>query len=128
MPTSVYDNLISSVHANLPAVHHYYDLRKRKMKLKEIHQFDTYVPILSELEKKHTWDQAVKVVIESLAPLGSEYCGELERGMTTGRWCDRYPNQGKQSGAFSSGSYDGQPYILMNFSAHRAGSCLHARP
>ena len=136
VPMSVYDNLIASVHDNLPAVHRYYDLRKRKMKLKQIHQYDTYVPILSELEKKHTWDQAVKVVVESLAPMGSEYCAELERGMTTGRWCDRYPNQGKQSGAFSSGSYDGQPYILMNFQptvldhvftlAHEAGHSMHS--
>jgi oligoendopeptidase F len=55
VPLRVYDNLISSVHKNLPALYRYYDLRKRKMKLKEIHQYDTYVPILSELEKKHTW-------------------------------------------------------------------------
>ena len=136
VPVAVYDNLIKSVHRNLPALYRYYDLRKRKMKLKEIHHYDTYVPILSELEKKHTWDQAVKVVVQSLEPLGSEYCGELERGMTTGRWCDRYPNKGKQSGAFSSGSYDGQPYILMNFQpavldhvftlTHEAGHSMHS--
>jgi oligoendopeptidase F len=136
VPISVYENLIASVHRNLPALYRYYDLRKRKMKLKEIHQYDTYVPILSDLNKKHSWDQAVKVVVESLRPLGSEYCGELERGMTVGRWCDRYPNKGKQSGAFSSGSYDGQPYILMNYQpdvldhvftlAHEAGHSMHS--
>ena len=60
VPASVYDNLIGSVHANLPAVYRYYDLRRRKMKLKDIHQYDTYVPILAELEKRHTWDQAVR--------------------------------------------------------------------
>ena len=133
---SVYDNLIKSVHKNLPALYRYYDLRRRKMKLKEIHHYDTYVPILSELEKKHTWDQAVNVVCEALDPLGEEYCTELRRGMTTGRWCDRYPNQGKQSGAFSSGSFDGQPYILMNYQpdvldhvftlAHEAGHSMHS--
>jgi oligoendopeptidase F len=136
VPPTVYDNLIGSIHKNLPAVHRYYDLRKRKMKLPEIHHYDTYVPILSDLEKRYTWDQAVKVVVDSLAPLGNEYCRELQRGMTTGRWCDRYPNQGKQSGAFSSGSYDGQPYILMNYQpdvldhvftlAHEAGHSMHS--
>jgi oligoendopeptidase F len=136
VPISVYENLIASVHRNLPALYRYYDLRKRSMKLKEIHHYDTYVPILSDLNKKHNWDQAVKVVVESLQPLGTEYCAELERGMTVGRWCDRYPNQGKQSGAFSSGSYDGQPYILMNYQpdvldhvftlAHEAGHSMHS--
>jgi oligoendopeptidase F len=136
VPMSVYDNLIKSIHANLPAVHRYYDIRRRKMKLKDIHHYDTYVPILSELENKHTWDQAVNVVSDALEPLGDEYCKELRRGMTTGRWCDRYPNQGKQSGAFSSGSYDGQPYILMNYQpdvldhvftlAHEAGHSMHS--
>ncbi len=136
VPVSVYDNLIDSVHRNMPALYRYYELRRRKMKLRDIHQYDTYVPILAELEKRHTWDQAVKVVVDSLAPLGSEYCKELERGMTVGRWCDRYPNQGKQSGAFSSGSFDGQPYILMNYQptvldhvftlAHEAGHSMHS--
>ena len=136
VPVAVYDSLIASVHKNLPAVHRYYDLRKRKMKLSEIHQYDTYVPILSDLEKRHTWDQAVKVVVDALCPLRDEYCRELQRGMTTGRWCDRYPNQGKQSGAFSSGSFDGQPYILMNYQpdvldhvftlAHEAGHSMHS--
>jgi oligoendopeptidase F len=110
-------------------------LRRRKMKLKDIHQYDTYVPILSEIEKKHTWKQAVDVVVEAVEPLGSEYCGALERGLN-GRWCDRYENQGKQSGAFSSGSYDGAPYILMNYQAdvldhvftlaHEAGHSMHS--
>ncbi|HEX3356987.1 MAG TPA: oligoendopeptidase F [Tepidisphaeraceae bacterium] len=136
VPMSVYDNLIKSVHKNLPALHRYYELRRKKMKLKDIHHYDTYVPILSDLEKRHTWDEAVKVVVEALAPLGDEYCGELHRGMTTGRWCDRYPNQGKQSGAFSSGGYEGQPYILMNYQpdvldhvftlAHEAGHSMHS--
>src|SRR4029077_21083657 len=89
VPMSVYDNLIKSVHKNLPALYRYYELRRRKMKLKEIHHYDTYVPILSELEKRHSWDEAVNVVCDALCPLGDEYCRELRRGMTTGRWCDR---------------------------------------
>jgi oligoendopeptidase F len=136
VPISVYTNLIDSIHRKLPVLYRYYELRRRKLKLKEIHQYDTYVPILSDLEKRNTWDQAVTAVVDSLAPLGDEYCRELQRGLTTGRWCDRYPNQGKQSGAFSSGSYDGQPYILMNYQpdvldhvftlAHEAGHSMHS--
>ncbi|HEX3659398.1 MAG TPA: oligoendopeptidase F [Pirellulales bacterium] len=135
MPRSVYDNLIAAVHGHLPALYRYYDLRRRKMKLPDIHHYDTYVPILSDLEKRHTWRQAVKLVIAALEPLGSEYCGALEQGLM-GRWCDRYENQGKQSGAFSSGSYDGDPYILMNYQsevldhvftlAHEAGHSMHS--
>jgi oligoendopeptidase F len=135
VPQKVYNNLITAVRHNLPALHHYYDLRRRKMKLKDIHHYDTYVPILSELKSHHTWDEAVNVVIESLVPLGSEYGSVLEKGLSD-RWCDRYENQGKQSGAFSSGSYDGEPYILMNFQpevldhvftlAHEAGHSMHS--
>ena len=135
IPTSVYDNLIASVRRNLPAVHKYYDVRRRKMKLKDIHHYDTYVPILSDLEVKRTWKQAVKLVIESLQPLGSEYCSVLEEGLN-GRWCDRYPNLGKNSGAFSSGTYDSWPFILMNYKpevfndvftlTHEAGHSMHS--
>jgi oligoendopeptidase F len=135
VPQSVYDNLIAAVRKNLPVVHRFYDVRRRKMKLKDIHHYDTYVPILSDLEIKRTWAQAVKLVIDALAPLGSEYCSVLELGLLDGRWCDRYPNQGKQSGAFSSGSFDSPPYILMNYQpdvfndvftlAHEAGHSMH---
>jgi oligoendopeptidase F len=135
VPVSLYDNLIAAVRKHLPAVHRYYDVRRRKMKLREIHQYDTYVPILSDLEIKRTWKQAVDLVVSALAPLGSEYCEALEKGLTTDRWCDRYPNQGKSSGAFSSGAYDSPPYILMNYNedvfndvftlAHEAGHSMH---
>src|SRR5690606_32559954 len=80
------------------------------------------------------WDQAVRVIIAALEPMGSDYCGVLERGLLNG-WCDRYPNQGKQSGAFSSGAYRSDPYILMNYQpqvldhvftlAHEAGHSMH---
>jgi oligoendopeptidase F len=77
----------------------------------------------------------VKLVVKSLEPLGSDYCGVLQRGLSNG-WCDRYPNQGKQSGAFSSGTFDGEPYIMMNYQsevldhvftlAHEAGHSMHS--
>ena len=135
VPQAVYDNLIASVRKHLPAVHEYYDVRRRKMKLRDIHQYDTYVPILSDLEIKRSWKQAVDLVVAALQPLGEEYCAALEKGLSEARWCDRYPNEGKQSGAFSSGTFDGLPYILMNYNqevfndvftlAHEAGHSMH---
>ena len=135
VPLAVYDNLIASVHRHLPAVHRYYDVRRRKMRLRDIHHYDTYVPILAERQTRHTWNQAVAAVLAALEPLGSDYCAALERGLA-GRWCDRYENRGKQSGAFSAGSYDADPYILMNYQpdvldhvftlAHEAGHSMHS--
>ena len=135
MPQSVYENLISSVHDQLPAVYSYLDVRRQKMGLKDLHHYDTYVPILSDIEQQRSWDEAVATVLESLRPLGSEYCDTLARGLD-GAWCDRYPNQGKQSGAFSCGSYEGNPYILMNYKprvlndlftlTHEAGHSMHS--
>ncbi|WP_390621596.1 oligoendopeptidase F [Roseimaritima sediminicola] len=135
VPASVYDNLIGAVRDSLPAVHQYLDVRRRKMGLDDLHHYDTYVPILRDIKQHHTWDQAVDVVLRSLEPLGSEYCGVLEEGLR-GRWADRYPNRGKQSGAFSCGSFDGDPYILMNFKeevlndvftlTHEAGHSMHS--
>jgi oligoendopeptidase F len=136
VPVSVYDNLITSVRKNLPSVHRYYALRRRAMKLEDgIHAYDTYAPILPDLDKSHTWDQAVEAVTDSLAPLGSQYTSALSRGLTTARWTDRYANQGKQSGAFSAGSYDAEPFILMNYQpdvldhvftlAHEVGHSMH---
>jgi len=136
VPLAVYDQLIAAVRAHLPALHRYYALRRRVLDLPEIHHYDCYVPLVPELERRHTWDEAVALIVEALAPLGTEYVARMERGLR-GRWCDRYPNAGKQSGAFSSGTYDSEPYILMNFQedviehvftlAHEAGHSMHTR-
>lgn len=136
VPASVYTSLIDSVHNHLPAVYRYYDLRRRAMKLKQIHQYDTYAPILSKITKTTPWDKAVKTCIDAMQPLGDDYCRALAEGLTRGRWCDRYPNAGKQSGAFSYGTYDGMPYIMMNYQptvldhvftlAHEAGHSMHS--
>jgi oligoendopeptidase F len=137
VPGSVYDNLVASIRKHLPALHRYYQVRRRAMKIRDgIHHYDTYVPILSDLQKRHTWDQAVRIVIEATTPLGSDYVNALAKGLGQERWCDRYPNKGKRSGAFSSGGFDGKPYILMNFEpevldhvftlAHEAGHSMHS--
>ncbi len=135
VPQTVYDNLVASVRRMLPTLHRYYDLRRRTLKLRDIHHYDTYVPMVAGHERKRPWKQAVRTVVEAVEPLGSEYQKVLEGGLT-GRWCDRYENQGKQSGAFSCGSYDGDPYILMNYQpnvidhlftlAHEAGHSMHS--
>lgn len=135
VPVAVYDNLIAAVRNHLPAVHAYFDMRRRKMKLEDIHHYDTYVPILAESKTHRSWDQAVAIVMDSLRPLGQEYCRVLEGGLK-GRWSDRYPNAGKQSGAFSCGTFDADPYILMNYKTdvlndvftltHEAGHSMHS--
>jgi oligoendopeptidase F len=136
VPPAVYDNLLGSIHRHLPALHQYYDMRQRKMGLKDIHVYDTYVPILAQLNRRHDWGQAVEVIMAALQPLGSDYCGVIGRGLTADRWCDRYENRGKQSGAFSAGSYDAKPYILINYQpevldsvftlAHEGGHSMHS--
>jgi oligoendopeptidase F len=135
VPESVYDNLVAAVRSHLPAVHRYFQLRRRALKLPDIHQYDTYVPIVGGMAVHRNWDQAVDLVIEGLRPLGGEYRDALAAGLR-GRWCDRYENKGKRSGAFSSGCYDSDPYILMNYRpdvldhvytlAHEAGHSMHS--
>jgi oligoendopeptidase F len=135
VPVAVYDNLIASVRSQLPALFRYYDLRKRVLQLDEIHAYDTAVPIVPKIETHVTFDQAADKVLAALEPLGSEYCAALADGLRGGRWCDRYENKGKRSGAFSSGGYSGPPYILMNYKedvfsdvytlAHEAGHSMH---
>ena len=135
VPQSVYDSLIESVRNNFEALYRYYELRRKLMGIDKIHQYDTYVPIISDLQVNRSWDEATDLVIASLQPLGSSYCEVLEAGLR-GRWCDRYPNAGKQSGAFSAGSYVGDPYILMNYKpsvlndvftlTHEAGHSMHS--
>ncbi|MHA3772123.1 oligoendopeptidase F [Verrucomicrobiota bacterium sgz303538] len=135
VPVAVYDNLISTVRANLQPLFRYYQLRKRVLGLSEIHQYDTYVPIVPNIETHVSFDEAIDKVITSLEPLGSEYCKTLADGLRSQRWCDRYESKGKRSGAFSSSSYGNPPFILMNYKedvfsdvytlAHEAGHSMH---
>jgi oligoendopeptidase F len=134
MPASVYDNLISTVRANLAPLFRYLELRKRVLGLKEIHAYDTNVPIVPNIETDVPWDEACDKVLAALAPLGDEYVSTLSDGLR-GRWCDRYENKGKRSGAFSSSSYGNPPFIMMNYKrdvftdvytlAHEAGHSMH---
>lgn len=134
VPETVYDNLVSAVRQQLPAVHRYYRLRQKLMKLPDLRFYDVYAPILPDFQKKTDWNEAVELTVEATKPLGSEYTEQLAKGLR-GRWCDKYENQGKRSGAFSSGCFDSDPYILMNYQpdvfdhvftlAHEAGHSMH---
>ena len=133
---SVYDGLIEAVRANLKPLFLYFDLRRRALGLRELHLYDTYVPLVPEIETQFTFDQATETVLSALAPLGKKYVDVLAEGLRSGRWCDRYENKAKRSGAFSSSSYRSPPYILMNYKedvfsdiytlAHEAGHSMHS--
>jgi oligoendopeptidase F len=136
VPAAVYDGLIQAVRANLKPLFRYFDLRRRALGLRELHQYDTYVPLVPEIETRFTFDQAVEMVLGALEPMGKEYVDTLAKGLRTRRWCDRYETKGKRSGAFSSGSFEAPPYILMNYKedvfsdvytlAHEAGHSMHS--
>lgn len=135
IPVTVYDQLIATVRKYLPVLYRYYELRRKKLRLKRLSVYDTYVPLVKDVKVKRSWDEAVSLVLEALKPLGAEYVEILRRGFES-RWCDKYENRGKQSGAFSAGTYDGNPYILMNYQedvfdhvftlAHEAGHSMHS--
>jgi oligoendopeptidase F len=136
VPSRVYDGLIQSVRGNLKPLSRYFDFRRRALGLVELHHYDTYVPLVTEIQTRFTFDEAVEMVLDALAPLGKEYVQVLAEGLCSRRWCDRYENKGKRSGAFSSGSYGAPPYILMNYKqdvfadvytlAHEAGHSMHS--
>jgi len=132
---SVYDNLVATINANLPTLHRYYELRKKALGLSELRHYDVYVPIVQSATRHTTWNEAVDMISQALSPLGDEYVETLRSGLL-GRWADRYENKGKRSGAFSAGSYTGDPYILMNYKddvirdvftlAHEGGHSMHS--
>ena len=135
IPVAVYDNLIATVRKNLPILHDYYQLRKEILELDEIHQYDTFVPMIPVVRTNTTFDEAIDIVLEALKPLGQQYLQALGHGLRS-RWVDRYETKGKRSGAFSSSSYGNPPYILMNYKAdvfsnvftlaHEAGHSMHS--
>ncbi len=132
---TVYDNLVSTVRANLAPLHKYYALRKKALKTAELRHYDVYVPLVAEIKRITPYEEAVSLIGEALAPLGSEYTGTIQKGLL-GTWVDRYENKGKRSGAFSSGGFEGEPYILMNYKsevlrdvstlAHEGGHSMHS--
>ena len=114
VPINVYDNLIESVHKYLPSMYKYIKLRKAILKLDEIHMYDIYTPIVSNFEKKYSYEEAKNIVIGALEPMGGDYTAIVKKGLSE-KWIDVYENEGKRSGAYSFGSYDSKPFILLNY-------------
>ncbi|MCR4805671.1 MAG: oligoendopeptidase F [Clostridia bacterium] len=110
----VYNNLIDVVNAHLPAMHRYVALRKKLLNLPDLAMYDIYVPVLNAPDEDITFEQAQAIIDEALAPMGDEYRA-IVRNAFASRWADVYENEGKTSGAFSSGCYDSIPYILLNY-------------
>ncbi len=134
VPVSVYDNLIATVHANLPTLNRYLELRKRVLGVDELQWYDLYVPLVDGVESNISYADAKETVLAALAPLGNEYVSILREGFNN-RWVDVVENKGKRSGAYSSGTWGTNPFILMNWQdnldsmftlAHEAGHSMHS--
>ncbi len=134
VPVSLYDGLIETVHAALPTMRKYLELRKRALGLEELHLYDLYAPMVEEVDFDMPYGKAKGLVKAALAPLGEEYAGLLDRAFSE-RWIDVYENQGKSTGAFSSGVYGVHPYVMLNYTntlddaftlAHELGHAMHS--
>lgn len=133
IPIELYNNLIKVVRKNLNILYEYYDLKKDILKLEEFHLYDTYVKIVEDNNKDYSFDEAKKLVINALSIYGEDYTNVLEEAFSNG-WIDKYPNKGKRGGAYSTGSYDTVPYVLLNYTntyndvstlAHELGHSMH---
>ena len=129
----VYNNLIESVHKNLPAMHRYIALRKKILNLDEQHMYDIYAPLVADAELKLSYEEACELVMQGLAPLVEEYCALLKKGFSEG-WVDVCETAGKRSGAYSTGIFGLHPFVLLNYQktthdvftiAHEMGHSLH---
>jgi oligoendopeptidase F len=135
VPEAVYDNLMQTVKSNLEPLFKYLNFRQKVLGLNELHFYDTYVPIVENVEFQMPYEEAVEVCISASEPLGETYGRILKQGLLGG-WVDRYENRGKRSGAYSSGCYDSPPYILLNYEenninslytlVHEAGHSMHS--
>lgn len=131
----VYHSLIDAVNDRLPVLHNYFKIREKALGIGKLHIYDTQVPLTKDLDIKMDYNEAEDIIIESVAPLGSDYQNKLKEGLKNKRWADRYENLNKRSGAYSSGCFDSEPYILMNYKnilrdvftlAHEAGHSMHS--
>ncbi len=134
IPPEVYDNLVDTVNRNLDSLYRYVSLRKKLLRLEELHLYDIYVPLFEVPQKTVSYPEGVALMKKGLAVLGPDYLTRMEEGIAQG-WVDVYENEGKTSGAYSFGSYDSMPYILMNYSGklkdvftlvHEMGHSMHS--
>lgn len=134
IPESVYDNLVQTVNDNLHLLHRYTKLRKELLGLDEMHMYDMYTPVIQDEKFEVTYEEAKAWMLKSLEPMGSEYTDVIKEGLTN-RWVDVYENKGKRSGAYSSGTFGTNPFILMNWTdsvnntftlTHEFGHSVHS--
>ena len=131
----IYDSLIKSVRSALPVIHNYYVMKRECLGVDKFHLYDAYAPLISECDKEYSYEEAVSEVLKSAEIFGKEYYETLKSGLTERGWVDVYPTKGKQGGAFSSGTPETEPYILLNYTgkfndvstlAHEAGHSMHS--
>ena len=131
---SIYNNLIKTVSDNMNILYKYYSLKKEILKLDELHLYDIYTPIVKDSSKKYPYEEAKDTVLKALSILGEDYINILKEGLTN-NWVDVYPSPSKRTGGYSGGSYDTNPYILLNYQekysdistlAHEAGHSMHS--
>ena len=134
IPESVYENLVGAIHDNLDLLHRYVRLRKKILGVEELHMYDLYTPLVQDVKMEIPYEDAKNYVLNGLAPLGEDYVSVLKEGFDN-RWVDVHENRGKRSGAYSSGAYGTNPYILMNWQdnvnnlftlAHEFGHSVHS--
>lgn len=133
IPVGVFDNLVKTVDQNLAPIHRYVSLRKKAMKLEELHKYDLWVPLVPQAKMEIPYDSAVTLVLNAVKPLGKKYQSDLKQGFNSG-WVDVYETEGKGSGAYSWGAYSTHPYMLLNYNntlewaftvAHEMGHNMH---
>lgn len=142
IPDEVYENLIESVRAHMPAMYKYVSLRKKLLGIDELHYYDLYAPLVKGNDKKYTYEEARQMVLDTVSPFGKNYTDTVKKAFSE-HWIDVYPNKGKTGGAYSSGTYQSNPFILTNFTgtldsvstiAHEMGHSMqtwlsnHAQP
>jgi oligoendopeptidase F len=134
IPVEVYHNVVNTINNNLSSLHRYVDLKKRLLGLDEIHMYDLYVSVIDAAEFNVEYEEGVKLCEDALKPLGEEYLNIFREGIQEG-WIDVYENKGKRGGAYSSGSYNSMPYVLLNYKnqindvstlAHEMGHSIHS--
>ncbi len=134
IPETVYENLVNTINEHLPLLHRYIKLRKKVLGLDELHMYDLFTPLVPDVKMEVTYEEAKDIILKGLAPLGEDYLNVLKEGFEN-RWVDVHENKGKRSGAYSSGSYGTNPYILMNWQdnvnnlftlAHEFGHSVHS--
>ncbi|MGB3366636.1 MAG: oligoendopeptidase F [Acidaminobacteraceae bacterium] len=134
VPETVYDQLIDAVNDNLSHMHKYMKIRKKALGVKELHMYDLYTPIIKDVDMKIKYGEAKDMVLNSLKPLGDKYVSVVETSFSDG-WIDVYENIGKRSGAYSFGTYDSKPFILLNYHdtldnaftlTHEMGHSMHS--